>query len=152
MSPNEEITIAYAPPLAFFRERQEYLSSTFHFNCTCSRCQRGEAGDKAVSDILALQWALANWDTNSTASVRKAEMLVRLYKEEGLDAFLDTAYGHAAFTYSAVGSARGAKKYAKLAAEAAVLKYGPSATGMETWDELMHSPQLHSSWRRRKND
>ncbi|EXJ92357.1 hypothetical protein A1O3_00907 [Capronia epimyces CBS 606.96] len=150
IAPDEEITIAYAPPLVFFRDRAEYLHSTFHFQCTCSRCQRGEAGDKAVSDIHALQWALANWDSNSTASVRKAEMLVRLYKEEGLDAFLDTPYGHAAFTYNAVGSARGAIKYAKLAVEAAVLRYGPAAPGLETWNELMQDPQRHSSWRRRK--
>ncbi|EXJ94123.1 hypothetical protein A1O1_02516 [Capronia coronata CBS 617.96] len=151
ISPNEEITIAYAPPLSLFAERQDYLLSTFHFQCSCSRCQHGLAGDKAVSDILALQWALGNWDVNSTASVRKAEMLVRLYKEEGLEAFIDTAYGHAAFTYNAVGSPRGAKKYAKLAAEAAVLKYGHAAPGLETWNELMHDPERHSSWRRRKD-
>lgn len=77
-------------------------------------------------------------------------MLVRLYQDEGLEAFLDTAYGHAALTYNAVGSARGAKKYAKLAAEAAVLKYGPEAPGLEDWGKLVRDPMGHSSWRRRK--
>lgn len=148
---DEELTISYSPPLRFHQQRQEYLRSTFHFNCTCWRCSRPEQGDQAVHDILALQWALGNWEANSTASVRKAEMLVRLFRQEALDAFLDTAYGHAAFTYNAVGSARGAVKYAKLAAEAALLKYGPAAN-LDDWKQMMRDPQRHSSWRRRKND
>ncbi|KAL2433274.1 hypothetical protein ABEF95_003282 [Exophiala dermatitidis] len=185
ISPNEEITIAYAPPLKFRSDRIAYLESTFHFRCTCSRCaaadERSENrgaddntsksnsaayannevndDDKSLADIHALQWSLSNWDHNSTASVKKAEMLIRLYKTLGLDAFMDTPYGHAALTYNAVGSARGARKYARLAAEAALLKYGPDANAdvdadgkrsMETWRELMRNPMGHSSWRRRK--
>ncbi|KAL2416673.1 hypothetical protein ABEF95_015072 [Exophiala dermatitidis] len=203
ISPDEEITIAYAPPLKFRSDRMAYLESTFHFRCTCSRCaaaderseERGEddnnnesksnsdansndnshtdayannhlstADDAAVADIHALQWSLSNWESNSTASVKKAEMLIRLYQKLGLDAFMDTPYGHAALTYNAVGSVRGAQKYARLAAEAALLKYGPDADAaaagvdadgtirrsMETWRELMWNPMGHSSWRRRK--
>ncbi|KAJ4519268.1 hypothetical protein HRR81_001187 [Exophiala dermatitidis] len=213
ISPDEEITIAYAPPLKFRSDRMAYLESTFHFRCTCSRCaaaderseERGEdddnnnksksksnsdansndrsntnsnykpnsndnshtdayannhlstADDAAVADIHALQWSLSNWESNSTASVKKAEMLIRLYQKLGLDAFMDTPYGHAALIYNAVGSVGGAQKYARLAAEAALLKYGPDVDGdmdaarsMETWRELMRNPMGHSSWRRRK--
>jgi hypothetical protein len=87
--------------------------------------------------------------------VKKAEMLVRLYKEEGLDAFLDDAYGHAALTYAAVGSARGASKYAKLAAEASWLKFGFDAVGREKvreWEGIARDPKGHGSWRRRKTE
>ncbi|KIW99917.1 uncharacterized protein Z518_10845 [Rhinocladiella mackenziei CBS 650.93] len=149
---DEEITISYSPPLQFHAARRQYLKDSFHFTCTCPRCQNGELSDRAVNDIHALQWSLGNWESNSTASVKKAEMLVRLYKEEGLDAFLDVAYGHAALTYNAVGSARGAMKYAKLSVEAALLKYGPSAPDLEIWNELIRNPRGHSSWRRRKNN
>jgi len=77
-------------------------------------------------------------------------MLIRFYEQEGLDAFFDLAYGHAALTYNAVGSIRGAKKYAQLAAETARLKYGPSAPELEVWSELISNPRGHSSWRWRK--
>ncbi|EXJ74801.1 uncharacterized protein A1O5_01497 [Cladophialophora psammophila CBS 110553] len=151
----EEVTISYAPPLRLHADRQAYLQSTFQFTCTCARCTHSgdrtlEDADKATEDIIALQWALSQWGSNSTASVKKAEMLVGLYRQEGLDAFLDDAYGHAALTYNAVGSARGAKKYAKLAAEAARLKYGPDAEAAMEWDRIMKDPMGHSSWRRRK--
>lgn len=77
-------------------------------------------------------------------------MLIDLYKAEGLDAFLDDAYGHAALMYNSVGSARGAKKYAKLAAEASWLKYGYDG-GEKTreWEAIAADPMGHGSWRRR---
>ncbi|KAJ9501435.1 hypothetical protein H2202_003229 [Exophiala xenobiotica] len=147
---DEEITISYAPPLRFHDARQKYLLDYFHFTCTCSRCQNGVASDHALHDIDVLQSSLGNWKPESTASVKKAEELIRLYKQEGLDGFLDTAYGYAALTYNAVGSVRGAKKYAKLAAEAAAMKYGPSHSDVNVWKELERDPQGHVSWRRRK--
>lgn len=80
-------------------------------------------------------------------------MLVKLYKEEGLDAFLDDAYGHAALMYNSVGSVRGAKKYAKLAAEASKLKYGFDGAGLDKareWEGIARDPKGHGSWGRRK--
>ncbi|KIW63860.1 hypothetical protein PV04_08832 [Phialophora macrospora] len=162
----EELTISYAPPLRLHADRQQYFENTFQFTCTCPRCspethrhhkhqkhRTVEDSDKATQDIIALQWALAQWTSNSTASVKKAEMLIRLYKEEGLDAFLDDAYGHAALMYNSVGSARGAKKYAKLAAEASWLKYGFESVGQDKvreWEAIARDPTRHGSWRRRK--
>ncbi|KIW82136.1 hypothetical protein Z517_05163 [Fonsecaea pedrosoi CBS 271.37] len=153
---DEEVTISYAPPLRLHADRQGYLQSTFHFGCTCARCtataERTVAdADKATEDMIALQWALSQWTANSTASVKKAEMLVALYRREGLDAFLDDAYGHAALTYNAAGSANGARKYARLAAEAARLKYGPDADMAREWDRIVRDPTKHSSWRKRKS-
>ena len=160
---DEEITISYAPPLRLRAERQKYFQSLYQFTCTCQRCspssydsQRTIAdSDKATQDIVTLQWELSQWAPNSTASVKKAEMLVNLYKAEGLDGFLDSAYGHAALTYSSVGSARGAKKYAKLAVEATWLKYGFDGVGMEKareWESIARDPTSHGSWRSRKTE
>lgn len=150
ISKDEEITISYSPPLQSHAVRQEYLLDAFHFTCTCSRCQQGEASDDVLDEIETLQASLGNWASDSTASVKEAETLVQLYKQVGLDAFLDTAYGYAALTYNAVGSVRGATKYAKLAGEAAGLKYGPSAADIQVWEALERYPQGHLSWRRRK--
>ncbi|KAI1614903.1 hypothetical protein EDD37DRAFT_665783 [Exophiala viscosa] len=151
ISKDEEITISYAPPMQPHRARQHYLLDAFHFTCTCSRCRNGKASDMALEEIDNLQSSLGDWSADSTASVKNAEALIRKYKEEGLDAFLDTAYGHAALTYNAVGSVRGTEKYAKLAAEAVTFKYGPSAAELDMWRELESKPQRHSSWRRRKS-
>jgi len=150
ISKDEEITISYAPPLQPHKDRQEYLLDAFHFTCTCSRCRNGEASDGTLEEIDALQSSLGDWSAESTASVKQAETLIQMYKEEGLDAFLDTAYGYAALTYNAVGSVRGTKKYAKLAADAVTLKYGRSAADLDMWTELERNPQSHSSWRWRK--
>ncbi|EXJ55370.1 hypothetical protein A1O7_08297 [Cladophialophora yegresii CBS 114405] len=162
---DEELTISYAPPLRLHADRQQYFENTFQFTCSCPRCAPESHGshkhrtledsDRATQDIIALQWALAQWTANSTASVKKAEMLIRLYKEEGLDAFLDDAYGHAALMYNSVGSARGAKKYAKLAAEASWLKYGFESVGQDKvreWEGIARDPTRHSSWRSRKTE
>jgi len=159
---NEELTISYAPPLRLYADRQQYFQSTFQFTCTCPRCSPEshpqhahrtiEDSDKATSDIIALQWALGQWRSNTTASIKKAEMLVNLYKEEGLDAFLDDPYGHAALMYNSVGSANGAKKYAKLAAEATRLKFGFDGAGLEKareWEGIAMNPKGHGSWKSR---
>ncbi len=160
---DEELTISYAPPLRLHADRQQYFQSTFQFTCSCPRCSPEthshhphrtiEDSDKATQDIIALQWALGQWTSNTTASIKKAEMLVKLYKEEGLDAFLDDAYGHAALMYNSVGSVRGAKKYAKLAAEASKLKYGFDGAGLDKareWEGIARDPKGHGSWGRRK--
>ncbi|KIW96920.1 uncharacterized protein Z519_02311 [Cladophialophora bantiana CBS 173.52] len=158
---DEEITISYAPPLRLHADRQQYFQSIFQFTCTCQRCSPSSYNkkrtigdsDRATQDIVTLQWELSQ--PNSTASVTKAEMLVKLYKAEGLDGFLDSAYGYAALAYNRVGSARGAKKYAKLAVEATWLKYGFDGVGMEKareWESIARDPTGHASWRGGKTE
>ncbi|RVX67626.1 hypothetical protein B0A52_08155 [Exophiala mesophila] len=149
---DEEITISYTTPYEPFSVRQKYLKKAFHFTCSCSRCQEGAATDSGLVEIHNLQESLGNWEADSTASVKKAERLVKVYEQEGLDAFLDNAYGHAALMYNSVGSIRGAQKYARLAAEAASLKQGPDSSDVKFWLELVENPQEHSSWKKRKVD
>jgi hypothetical protein len=156
---DEEITISYAPPLRLHADRQKYFQSIFQFTCTCPRCAPGSHhnhrtvadSDKATQDIVTLQWELSQ---GTPSSVKKAERLVDLYKAEGLDGFLDSAYGYAALAYNSVGSTRGAMKYAKLAAEATRLKYGfDEGVGMEKvreWEGIARDPMGHSSWRSKK--
>ncbi|KAK5059870.1 hypothetical protein LTR84_009753 [Exophiala bonariae] len=148
---DEEITITYSTPYHPYSVRQNYLLEAFRFTCTCSRCAKGEDTDQSLVEIHDLQQSLGNWGADSTASVKQAERLVKVYLEEEFDGFLDFAYGHAALTYNSVGSARGTVKYAALAAEAAALKYGPASKDVRTWMDLAERPMEHSSWRRRKN-
>lgn len=148
---DEEITISYSTPYHPYTVRQEYLLDAFGFTCTCSRCAKGESTDQSLVEIHNLQQSLGNWAADSPASVKQAERLVKVYLEEELDAFLDFAYGHAALMYNSAGSLRGTVKYARLAAEAAALKYGPGSGDVRTWMALVEDPTEHSSWRRRKD-
>jgi hypothetical protein len=102
---------------------------------------------------------LGDWDDHSTApaststpSIKQAENLIRQYLSLGLEGFLDYAYGHAALMYNSVGSVRGARKYAKLAAESARLKYGPESADVGVWRALEADVMGHWSWmvRRRR--
>jgi hypothetical protein len=154
---DEELTISYAPPLRTRALRQLYFQNTFQFNCSCARCSPPEHShrtvldsDQTTLDIMTLQSALGEWHSDSPATVKQAEQLIQLYKDEGLDAFLDEPYGHAALMYSSVGSVRGAQKYAKLAAEATKLKYGPDDGKWKEWEVIARDPMAHSSWRKRK--
>ncbi|OCT46790.1 hypothetical protein CLCR_01966 [Cladophialophora carrionii] len=151
---DEEITISYAPPLRLHADRQKHFQSIFQFTCTCPRCSRTvQESDKATQDIATLQWELSQG--TAPGSVKKAEQLVDLYRAEGLDGFLDTAYGYAALAYNSVGGTRGAMKYAKLAAEATRLKYsvdeGVGVEKVREWEGMARDPMGHPSWRNRRS-
>ncbi|RVX71579.1 hypothetical protein B0A52_03763 [Exophiala mesophila] len=148
---NEEVTIAYSNPLAPFSERQKALFKGFHFKCGCSRCLRGEAADIALQEIAELQSILSNWTPASKANVKVAERLVKLYAQEGLEGYADPAYCHVALTYSAAGSARGARKYYDLALESHQLRLGPMASDLGACNGMKDNIEKHWSWRRRKS-
>jgi hypothetical protein len=147
---DEEITIAYSNPLEPYTTRQSHLRNSFHFTCTCSRCSQGEAADEALNEIAELQGALSDWTPTSQASIKKAERLVKIYQDEGLDGYIDPAYCHAALTYNSVGGLRGAQKYINLALEANKLRLGSTALGLGACDGMAENPQAHWSWRRRR--
>ncbi|GAD96222.1 hypothetical protein PTT_09404 [Paecilomyces variotii No. 5] len=125
ISKGEELTIAYSTPLDFVSNRQKHLKKSFRFTCRCSRCLTGQAADTALAEIKSIESSLADWTKTSTASTKLAERLIRLYRQERLDGFLDTAFGYAALTYNAIGNSVQAKKYAHLAAESGAMKDGP---------------------------
>ncbi|KIW88631.1 uncharacterized protein Z519_10677 [Cladophialophora bantiana CBS 173.52] len=150
---DQEITIAYTSPLDTRATRQKYLSDAFHFTCTCPRCLRGRGADAdaVLTEMAVLQRTLSAWsDPRSAASVKHAELLIRLYREEGLDGYLDPAYCYAALMYSAVGSARGARKYTELAIKAIELRLGPGAPDLPAWRDMLDDPTKHWSWMVRK--
>ena len=109
----------------------------------------GAKSDRVFAEITSIQGALTDWEPNSAATVQKAKKLIRVYEDEGLHAFLDTAYGHATLTFSAVGNKEGALKYARLAAESVRFTNGPHAPDFEMWNQFIKSPETHWSWRYR---
>ena len=137
-------------PFHPYASRHQYLLDDFHFSCRCSRCISRDISDAALAQIISLQQTLGDWSPGSTATTRKAEKLIQLYKEQGLDSFLNLAYGYAALTYNAIGDARRAKKYANLAAEAVALKDGTEATDFKMWNGMTANPKEHWSWRWRR--
>ena len=97
----------------------------------------------------ALQAHLNDWSPSSSASPAIAEKLLQMYRDEGLDGFVDIPYGFAALSYNAVGEVEEAKKYASLARESVLLKDGKSAGSLGIWREIMEDAEKHWSYRRR---
>lgn len=147
---DEEITIAYSSPLEDYAQRQQHLSQSFHFICSCLRCSQGQEADKALHEIAELQQILSDWTPSSEASIKKAEKLIKLYQDLGLEGFMDPAYCHAALMYNSVGSLRGAKKYIDLAIKANKHRLGPTAADLGACNNMVENLQSHWSWRRRK--
>jgi hypothetical protein len=72
-----------------------------------------------------------------------------LHRDEGLEGFMDIAYGFAALAYSAVGDADMAVVYAEKAKEAILMKDGKWTLNFGVWREFVGDVRGHWSWRRR---
>jgi hypothetical protein len=157
-------------PFAPHAERYQQSTSAFHFACDCARCQNAGKSDINLSIINNLEKTLSKWyscslfhtlstsltllrDPNSKEAIgtpEHAERLILLYKEEGLDAFLDVPYGHATLAYNAVGDDKEARRYAKLARLAVTLKDGVGVGDWNLWRKMEVAPKVHWSWEKRK--
>lgn len=78
-----------------------------------------------------------------------AEQLLQLHRDEGLEGFMDVAYGFAALAYGAVGYEVDAIKYAEKAKEAILMKDGMWSANLRIWEDLLGNVKAHWSWRRR---
>jgi hypothetical protein len=77
------------------------------------------------------------------------EELLALYRQDGLEGFMDMAYGFAALAYSAVGNKEKALRYAEKAQEAIIMKDGVWTTNWRVWEEFREGVEGHWSWKRR---
>ncbi|RFU32455.1 hypothetical protein B7463_g3890, partial [Scytalidium lignicola] len=144
----EEITIPYTSPFQPHSSRQAHLQEAFHFTCACSLCS-SSSSDEILLQISNIQQTLGDWSPTSTATTKLVEKLISLYEKLRLHAFMDTAYGYAALTYSAVGNVKKTKKFGELAMEASGIRLGKSGQDYVMWEEMRRSPENHWSWRRR---
>ncbi|ORY06529.1 hypothetical protein BCR34DRAFT_590600 [Clohesyomyces aquaticus] len=149
IEPDEEITISYTSPLEPTDMRQRHLSDGFHFTCSCPRCIARDKSDATLQRMMDMQKVLNDWQPTSMASPKLAEKMLQLYRDEGLEGFLDIPYGFAALAYNAVGDSNKAEKYAKAAQEAILMKDGPWTANMQIWNEMLENPKRHWSFRAR---
>ncbi|KJZ71992.1 hypothetical protein HIM_08620 [Hirsutella minnesotensis 3608] len=119
----EEVTVPYFDEpwkLHFkpFAARQLILTEMFKSPCLCSLCLKGSSSDEALEEIFILEQTLtSNWKSGTAITTNDALKLIQLYEKEGLEAFIDMAYGHAALAYGAVGDFDAVILYAALALE-----------------------------------
>lgn len=78
-----------------------------------------------------------------------AEELMQLHRDEGLEGFMDVAYGFAALAYSAVGNKDEAARYAEKARDAVLMKDGRWSGNLRIWEDMLGGVEGHWSWRRR---
>jgi hypothetical protein len=78
-----------------------------------------------------------------------AKELLELHRDEGLEGFMDVAFGFAALAYSAVGNADRAVMYAEKAREAVLMKDGAWSGNLRIWEEMLGDVGAHWSWKRR---
>jgi hypothetical protein len=136
-------------PLEPVVTRQHHLQSGFHFTCTCPRCTSPSESDLTLSLIHSLQVNLNDWSDDSVGTPELAEQLLQLHRDEGLEGFMDLAYGFAALAYSAVGDEEGAREYAEQAKEAILMKDGKWSGNLRIWEEVLGDVRGHWSWMRR---
>jgi hypothetical protein len=97
-----------------------------------------------------MQNALNDWSPSSLGTPKLAEKMLQLYRDEGLEGFMDIPYGFASLAYNAVGDSKKAEKYAKRAKEAILMKDGKWSPNFRIWVELLGDSKGHWSYKRRK--
>lgn len=99
--------------------------------------------------MQALQAQLNDWSPTSSGSPELAERLLQLCRDDGLEGFMDMAYGFAALAWNAAGDSDKAVSYAEKAQEAIMMKDGRWSQNLQIWEELLENPVVHWSYRRR---
>jgi hypothetical protein len=147
--PGEELTISYIDPARSKEDRQRSLKQ-WGFECTCSLCSASPAvsgaSDQRIAKILEIEEQLEQRHVEGETAISMAQLLISLYKQEGMDAPIASAYSTAAIEYNGVGKSWIASKYAKLAIETDVLYSGPSSESVAEMEILLKDPEGHWSW------
>lgn len=130
--------------------RQQHLEHGFHFRCMCSRCTDHKRSDATLQQIQNMQKTLNDWSPSSNGSPEVAEELLEVYRQEGLEGFMDVPYGFAALAYNAIGDVEKAKEYARSAEELILLKDGEWVPNLQIWKDLSRNPEGHWSFERRR--
>ncbi|KAK2040786.1 hypothetical protein LZ31DRAFT_473737, partial [Colletotrichum somersetense] len=151
----EEITIAYFNTIMTLQKRREHTKKNLGFVCACSHCKAsGEfanLSDDRINEILLLEKHLENDQIAPAEPTAMAELLVGLYEQEGLDAYISKAYGIAAREWNGVGSEYQARLWAYKSVQAGLI--AGLGSGVKEYAEdsetLLDGSRLHWSWRYR---
>ncbi|KAK3353816.1 hypothetical protein B0T25DRAFT_545422 [Lasiosphaeria hispida] len=152
VAPGEELSISYLDSFESRERRRQRAKMAWGFECACSQCTLGEeavrGSDARLEEIARIEGLLGDFQAAevNAALLRK---LVKLYRDERLDAGVSGAYTLVALNYNMLGDAKLAVKYAKLAREAVIIERGPEAGDAEAMRELAAAPKEHFTWKAR---
>ncbi|TDZ61881.1 SET domain-containing protein 5 [Colletotrichum trifolii] len=152
---NEEITISYLNPIQTLQDRQEYSKNKLGFKCACSQCKASsksaDLSDDRINEILLLESYLESRQIAPAEPTAMAELLVSLYKQEGLHTFICKAYAIVAREWNGAGYEYQARQWAYESVMAGLI--AGSETGMEEYvndmEALLDGSRKHWSWRYR---
>jgi hypothetical protein len=152
IAPGEELTISYIDAAVSQAERQQRLSTSWGFECTCHQCTLStadrEASDARIRKISQLLKDLESPNSTSVTAETGAKM-VALYHEERLDIYLGHAYTRAALNFALFGKEEEARGYARLALEALEREYGPTCGDLPGMRAMVEDPKKHWAWSKR---
>ncbi|KAF6810839.1 lysine methyltransferase [Colletotrichum sojae] len=113
---DEEITISYMNPIQTLRARQKFAKDVLGFECACSQCkapgQFSNLSDDRINEILLLASYLENRQIAPAEPTAMAELLVGLYRQEGLHTLICKAYAIEAREWNGAGYEYQARKWA----------------------------------------
>lgn len=100
--------------------------------------------DARVAHILRLKEELER--SSTTATPQKAELMVQLYRDEGLDRRITEAHYAAAMEWNGVGSAADAVRHARMGIAKGLLTSGPRDWYVQELRQIVDDPTEHWSW------
>lgn len=150
----EEITISYFDSIKTRQERQQYTKQNLGFECACSQCKASQfanLSDDRINEILLLEQYLENRQIAPAEPTAMAELLVSLYKQEGLDCFISKAYAIAAREWNGAGYEYQARSWAYQSVKTGLIggSVGLRQGDLEDMEALLDGARKHWSWRYR---
>ncbi|KAL0929781.1 uncharacterized protein CTRU02_215211 [Colletotrichum truncatum] len=154
----EEITISYLGAnyaLLPSQERKQYLNSSLGFDCVCDHCKAAQKfvdlSDDRINEILLLERHLEDKKIAPAEPTAMAELLVSLYKQEGLELFISKAYAIAAREWNGAGYEYQARLWAYQSLKASTISSLSSGAEeyVEDMNDLLNGARHHWSWKYR---
>jgi len=114
--------------------------------CRCSRCLRDKKSEKPDQGLPRIENFSSLQIPGIVLTVAEALHSVKVYQEEGLDVFLDIAYGNAALAYNAIEDVEEAMRYGRRVLRILDLKGNSDEKDGFRWREFVEKPKSHWSW------
>ncbi|KAA1064217.1 hypothetical protein PGTUg99_011021 [Puccinia graminis f. sp. tritici] len=148
ISAGEELTISYRALELPRQVRQDSLSETYGFQCSCSLCQlSAEEGRKSDRRVLrVLQLRRFHYTGDEWLSIEEVKELISICETENLPYSLINAHLIAAQVYNAHGRSQEASYFADKAKKDGLMYVGPTWKYLEEAQTLIDSPQKHDSY------
>ncbi|KAH8896472.1 hypothetical protein GQ53DRAFT_743620 [Thozetella sp. PMI_491] len=151
IEPGERLTISLTDFFSGRAARRAQHKRLYGHECECQQCRAGgdlqelKKSDDRLKQIMDIETELKD-HTSTHVTAEMIERLIKLYKDDRLQAKLSGAYQLAALNYNYIGKHKDAVRYANLANQAAIIEQGPESVDALTMRILANDPQGHYSW------